>query len=120
MTLFRRLLGGADESPLDGDAQLIAKLQAAGVDLSRPLAVDHFLVFPDERMARQLVAKLASTGGTVDLSPDMFGRRWTVRVSLPMVITLERITAIREQLGAFAAEHGGEYTGWGTSGDDAG
>jgi hypothetical protein len=117
MSLFRRLLGGADDSPLDGDAQLIARLSAAGVDLTRPLPVDHFLVLPDERMARQVVAKLASSGGTVNLSPDLFGRRWTVTVSLPMVVTLERITAIREQLGAFAAEHGGEYTGWGTSGE---
>jgi hypothetical protein len=117
MSLIRRLLGGEDDGGGgEDDAQLIAKLESAGVDMSRPLTVEHFLILPDERMARQAVAKLASTGGTVELSPDLFGRRWTVRVTFPMVITLERMAAIREQLGAFAREHGGEYNGWGTTG----
>ena len=113
--MVRRLFGGAAD-PGDQDARLIAKLASAGVDLSRPMVVEHFLTLPDERMARQVVAKLANTGGTVQLSPGLIGRRWTVRVSIPMVITLERITAMRERLGAFAADHGGEYTGWGTRG----
>jgi Regulator of ribonuclease activity B len=117
VSLIRRLFGGEFDGPDDQDAQLIAKLESAGVDLSRPLNVEHFLTLPDERMARQVVAKLASTGGTVRLSPSLMGRSWTVRVAFPMVVTLARITAIREQLGAFAAEHGGEYTGWGTTGD---
>jgi hypothetical protein len=114
--MIRRLFGGEAESPLDQDAQLIAKLEAAGVDLSKPLEVEHFLTLPDERMARQVVAKLASTGGTVRLNPSLMGRSWGVRISFPMVVTLARITAIRVELGAFAADHGGEYTGWGTAG----
>lgn len=116
MSLLRWLLGGEAEGAGDSDAQLIAKLESAGVDLTRPLVVEHFLTLPDERSARQAVAKLAGTGGTVRLNPDMLGRRWTVRVAFPMVVTLERMTAIREQLGAFAADHGGEYNGWGTAG----
>ena len=116
MSVIRRLFGGDAEQPGDGDSQLIAKLIASGVDLSAPLTVEHFLTLPDERSARQIVAKLASTGGTVQLNPSIIGRSWAVRVTFPMIVTLERITAIREQLGSFAAEHGGEYTGWGTSG----
>jgi len=114
--MIRRLFGGDGADAGDGDAQLIAKLVAAGVDMSQPLTVEHFLTLPDERSARQVVAKLASSGGTVRLNPSLMGRSWAVRVAFPMVVTLERITAIREQLGAFAAEHGGEYTGWGTTG----
>ncbi len=114
--MIRRLFGGSAGDAGDGDAQLIAKLVAAGVDMSQPMTVEHFLTLPDERSARQVVAKLASSGGTVRLNPSLMGRSWAVRVAFPMVVTLERITAIREQLGAFAAEHGGEYTGWGTTG----
>jgi len=117
VSIIRRLFGGELDSPLDQDAALIAKLESAGVDLAKPLDVEHFLTLPDERMARQVVAKLASTGGTVRLSPSLMGRSWTVRVAFPMVVTLQRITAIRAELGAFAADHGGEYTGWGTTGD---
>lgn len=116
MSIIRRLFGGEFESPLDQDAQLIAKLESAGVDLSKPIEVVHFLSLPDERMARQVAAKLAGTGSTVRLSPAMIGRGWTVRVEFSMVVTLERITALRAELGAFAAAHGGEYTGWGTAG----
>jgi Regulator of ribonuclease activity B len=119
MSLIRHLFGREEGDAGDEDARRIAKLESAGVDLSQPLLVEHFLSLPDERMARQVVAKLASTGGTVQLSPGLIGRRWTVRVAFPMIVTLERITALREQLGAFAEQHGGEYTSWDASGDTA-
>jgi hypothetical protein len=118
MSGIGRLFGAGGKDPAGEDERLIGRLQREGVDLAQPLLVEHFLALPDERSARQVVAKLASTGGTVRLSPDMLGRRWTVRVAFPMVITLERITALRTELGAFAAQHGGEYTGWGTSGTE--
>lgn len=114
MSFFRRLMGGADGG--EDDAALIDRLRSGGVDLSTPLAVQHYLTLPDERMARQVVAKLASSGAVVDLSPALFGRSWTVRVTVSMVVTLERMEAMREQLGAFAVDHGGTYDGWGTSG----
>ena len=114
MSFLSRLFGADDQD--DDDVRLIDRLAAAGVDLSRPLDVEHVLSMPDERSARQVVAALANTGGTVQLSPDLLGRRWNVRVTLPMVITLERMVAIREELDAFAGERGGRYAGWGTSG----
>ncbi len=117
MSLIRNLFGREEGDAGDEDARRIARLGSAGVDLARPLLVEHFLTLPDERAARQVVAKLASTGGTVQLSPGVIGRRWTVRVAFPMVVTLARITAIREQLGAFAEDHGGAYTGWDTTGE---
>ncbi len=116
MSLIRRLFGTPDD-PTDDDARLIARLESAGVDLSRPIMVDHHLALPDERAARHVVAQLAGSGGIVGMTAPLLGRRWTVRVTFPMVVTLERMTAIRDELGAFAAEHGGEYTGWGTSGE---
>jgi hypothetical protein len=116
MSLFRRLLGvpGGDDG--DDDATLIDRLRAGGVDLSRPIAVEHYLTLPNERMARQFVAKLGTSGAIVDLSPSLFRGHWTVRVTLSMVVTLERMEAMRQSLGAFAEEHGGSYDGWGTSG----
>jgi hypothetical protein len=114
VSFLSRLFG--EDDPGDDDVRLIGRLAAAGVDLSRPLDVEHVLSMPDERSARQLVAALASMGGTVQLSPDLLGRRWNVRVTIPMVVTLERMIALREQLDAFAGERGGRYAGWGTSG----
>jgi Regulator of ribonuclease activity B len=116
MSLIRRLLGVPDDGG-QADARLLAKLERAGVDLSSPIVVEHLLAMRDERAARRVTAQLASTGGSVAMSPPLLGSRWTVRVTFPMVVTLERLTAIRDQLGAFAAEHGGEYVGWGTSGE---
>ncbi len=116
MSLFRRLLGGAGGVEGEDDAALIDRLRDGGVDLARPLAVEYYLTLPSERMARQLVAKLGNSGAIVDLSPALFGSHWTVRVTVSMVVTLERIEAMRERLGDFAEEHGGTYDGWGTSG----
>jgi hypothetical protein len=116
MSLFRKLLGGAGGVEGDDDAALIDRLRDGGVDLARPLAVEHYLTLPSERMARQLVAKLGNSGASVDLSPALFGGHWTVRATVSMVVTLERIEALRERLGDFAEEHGGSYDGWGTSG----
>ncbi len=116
MSLIRRLFGTPDDAT-DDDARLIARLVSAGVDLSRPISVEHQLALPDERAARRIVAQLANSGGTVAMTAPLVGRRWTVRVTFPMVVTQERMTAIRDQLGAFAAEQGGEYMGWGTSGE---
>ncbi len=105
--------GGAGAA---GDGQRIAKLRGAGVDLDAPVAIVHVLTLPDERSARHVVAKLASSGALVDLSPSMLGRSWTVRATLTMVVTAERMAAMREQLSGFAADNGGTYDGWTASG----
>jgi hypothetical protein len=116
MSVIRRLLGRVEDDGGDADGRLIARLEADGVDLSRPIEVQTFIALPNERMARQVVAKLASTGGTVQLNPAVLGRQWTVRVTIPMVVTLERMHALRVELEAFAEQHAGSYQGWGTTG----
>jgi Regulator of ribonuclease activity B len=118
VALIRRLFGDSDRGD-DEDAKIVARLEHAGVDLSTPITLTHRLSLPDERMARQVVAKLANTGGTVTMAPPLLGARWTVQVTFPMVVTEERLASIRAQLGAFAAEHGGEYVGW-VAADDPG
>lgn len=110
MTGFRRLFGGAPEPPADIDARLIAELTAAGFNLAGPIPLEHTLVFRDERPARQVVALLAGLGGELRIGHS--GRRWVVQLTLPMRVTPERIAALREQLAALAASHGGEYDGW--------
>jgi hypothetical protein len=112
VSLFRRLFGGGSSNG-GGDAQVIEQLRQAGADLSQPRPVDHFLYFRSERSARHVVALLAGTGGTLELGQPMLGGRWSVQLTVPMVITLERITAMRAQLESLAADNGGEYDGWG-------
>ncbi len=111
MALIRRLFGGSDAGG-SRDLQLLARLERSGADLSIPIDITQRLVLPDERMARQAVARLANTGGSVTMTPPLLGGKWTVHVTFPMVVTAERLAAIRDELGAFAAEHGGEYAGW--------
>lgn len=113
MTGLRRLFGGMPpEPPGTADVRLIAEMAAAGIDLSQPLRVEHFLYFPQERPARQVVARLAGLGGELRIAPAG-GRRWLVHLVLPMRVTPERIAALRTELEALAAIHGGEYDGWG-------
>ena len=137
MSFFRRILeaggtggdaaggaaGGGAGGPAGGagggaaaDRQRIAKLRGAGVDLDAPLAIEHVLTLPDERSARHVVAKLASSGAVVNLTPSMLGRSWAVRATLTMVVTPDRMAAMREQLSAFATDNGGTYDGWTATG----
>jgi hypothetical protein len=111
MSLMRRLFG-MPEGEGEDDERTIARMAQSGVDLSRPVSIACVLAFPEERAARQVVAKLASTGGTTDLVAPLFGRSWTVKVTLTMTVTPERMAVLREQLERFAAENGGVYEGW--------
>jgi hypothetical protein len=115
VSMIRRLFGVPDGDGID-DARAIARMEASGVDFSNPVDVACVLTFPNERAARQVVAKLATTGGDTDLVPPLFGGTWTVRITITMVVTPARMAALREQLDGFAAEHGGTYEGWATPG----
>ena len=111
---MRRLFGDAlGDGPRDSDEGQLAKLAAAGADLSVPRPVDFVLSFDDERSARRTIAVLAGLAGDLRIGVSGgFNPRWLVRLTLPMAITAERLAALRSQFEAIAADHGGRYDGW--------
>ena len=111
---MRRLFGDSlGDGPGDSDEGRLAKLLAAGVDLSEPRPVDFLLSFAEERAARRTIAVLAGLAGDLRIGVSGgFSPRWVVRLTLPMALTAERLTALRTRFEEIATEHGGRYDGW--------
>jgi regulator of RNase E activity RraB len=95
------------------DALVIQQLQEQGADLTKPLAVDHFLYFPTGADAEALADKLNQSGYSAHHGKAAQGDQWVVKAGKATVVTLESITAARSALTDLAAAHHGEYDGWG-------
>lgn len=103
-----RALPGADR-----DLAVIAQLEAAGSDLSKPHEIEFFLYFPSEQAANHAASRLrnASFGVEVQLGAD--GTRWLCLATRSLVPTHDALASSRALLEALASELGGEYDGWG-------
>ena len=98
MPLFRKDKPEPDAA--SGDAQVLAQLRSAGVDLKAPLEIRHYLYFKQEGDARRLALEFGD-------SPE-----WLFLLTHRAVIDLAVIQGIRKSLTEMASRTGGEYDGW--------
>ena len=95
------------------DKATLGQLVTAGADLSRPLAVDHFVEDLDERSAESLAEELERRGYSTTLHPPSEGSGWGVQATHRTRLDEEAISHLRDELTKLAEEHGGDYDGWG-------
>jgi regulator of RNase E activity RraB len=89
------------------------RLEEIGIDPSSSLLYEHFLYFPDEDGANAAAAEL---GGEFDVGltgPDDEFPDWLLLATQRASLTGDEIDALTRRLTAIAAEHGGDYDGWG-------
>ncbi|HCU67368.1 MAG TPA: ribonuclease E inhibitor RraB [Rheinheimera sp.] len=109
--------------PDDGNGDMLQALADAGVDLSKSLELDFYLVFPDKQKAETALNALTALdeGGEVELNFNDL-EQWELIVSLNMVPDHAAITAKEAELDKFAKKFGGYNDGWGVmqhqDGDD--
>jgi len=109
--------------PDDGNGDMLQALVDAGVDITKALSLDFYLVFPDKNKAEQaLQALLASNlDGEVELNLNDLNQ-WELIVALQMVPEHAAITAKEVELDKFAKKFAGHNDGWGVmqhqDGDD--
>ncbi len=109
--------------PDDGNGDMLQALADAGVDLSKSLELDFYLVFPDKQKAETALSALTALdeGGEVELNFNDL-EQWELIVSLTMVPDHAAITAKEAELDKFAKKFGGYNDGWGVmqhqDGDD--
>lgn len=109
--------------PDDGNGDMLQALADAGVDLSKSLELDFYLVFPDKQKAETALNALTALdeGGEVELNFNDL-EQWELIVSLNMVPDHTAITAKEAELDKFAKKFGGYNDGWGVmqhqDGDD--
>lgn len=101
--------------PDDDNGQMLAAMAEAGIDLSRELEVDFFLVFEDKRDAESALEELSQSdqAGELELNFDEESNQWEVIVCVPMVPEYDALVAKETQLNAFAQQFDGISDGWG-------
>lgn len=109
--------------PDDGNGDMLQALVDAGVDITKPMALDFYLVFPDQAKAEQALQALVASNleGEVELNLNDLNQ-WELIVALSMVPEHAAITAKEVELDKFAKKFAGYNDGWGVmqhqDGDD--
>jgi hypothetical protein len=114
--LLWRLLGGR-ASPVeftgDADLAILAKLSAAGADLSKPTHALFFIYAPTEEGARRIATAGADATLKADVRPSASGDgNWLCLFEGQLVPSEPTIENYRSKFEALAAAEGGEYDGW--------
>ncbi len=110
--------------PNDEDGQVLAALEAHGVDLEQPLTLE-FAILVGEDTAPEIKAKLIEHGFDAEISYDEgeeyddeddaeeFGPSWSVIITHTLIPTYQNIVDFQRQIGAIVEPLGGELDGWG-------
>ncbi|MBW0297570.1 ribonuclease E inhibitor RraB [Shewanella xiamenensis] len=110
--------------PDDDNGKMLAAMAEAGIDLTKALDVDFFLVFDDQRDAETALEELANSDleGEVELNLNDELGKWEIIVCINMVPDYDDLVEQETILNDFATEFGGMTDGWGVmqhqDGDD--
>ncbi|BDM65002.1 hypothetical protein NFHSH190041_24540 [Shewanella sp. NFH-SH190041] len=110
--------------PDDDNGKMLAAMAESGIDLSKALNVDFFLVFDDKRDAESALEDLAGSdnNGELELNFNEELEKWELIVTLHMLPEYDAIVAKEVALNDFASEYDGMTDGWGVmqhqDGDD--
>ena len=101
--------------PNDETGQLLAEMQAAGVDLTVIHKVVFFQLFEQEDQANAMVAHLAEQAPdmAVELVPDELPNVWDVNCTVNMTGSYDAIVAQEAEFEQLAAKFKGYNDGWG-------
>jgi hypothetical protein len=101
--------------PNDETGQLLAEMQAAGVDLTVIHKVVFFQLFEQEEQANAMVVHLAEQAPNmvVELVPDELPNVWDVNCTVSMTASYEAIVAQEAEFEQLAAKFKGYNDGWG-------
>jgi hypothetical protein len=98
----------------DEDADAIAELEQAGIDLSKPQTIDFAFYFPDRQGAERTAPKLIARGFKTHVRPAGGGKDYLLYARKRLVVSRAVMAEWRKQFEALAAAEKGEYDGWGS------
>ncbi|QBF81607.1 ribonuclease E inhibitor RraB [Shewanella maritima] len=101
--------------PEDDNGQMLAAMAESGIDLTKALDVDFFLVFDDQRDAESALETLVQdrAEGELEIHFDEDTEKWEVIVCINMVPEYDALVAKEVALNEFAQEFDGISDGWG-------
>jgi regulator of RNase E activity RraB len=100
------------------DRATLATMEKAGMDLSTPLTIEHFLYFPSQESAGAVAGTLIRDGydATAEAAAESPANPWLVFATRKTMLNESSVGRMRDRLETLAAEYGGEYDGWGSPG----
>ncbi|MCF1427196.1 MAG: ribonuclease E inhibitor RraB [Shewanella sp.] len=110
--------------PDDDNGKMLQAMAESGIDLSKALDVDFFLVFDDKRDAESALEDLVTREeqGELEINFNEELDKWELIVTLNMVPEYNVIVEREVALNDFASEYDGMTDGWGVmqhqDGDD--
>ncbi len=101
--------------PDDDNGKMLQAMAESGIDLTKSLDVDFFLVFEDKRDAESALEDLVAREeeGELEINFNEELEKWELIVTLNMVPEYEAIVAREVALNEFASEYDGMTDGWG-------
>lgn len=101
--------------PEDETGQVLAEMQAAGIDLSVIHKVVFFQLFENKEQAKEMVAHLAEHAPEmpVELVADEMPNVWDVNCTVSMTPSYDAIVAQEAEFELLAAKFKGYNDGWG-------
>lgn len=96
------------------DQQVLAQLQKAGSNLSKPHAIEFFLYFPTQSAAERAANRIREMGFSPDVRRAAQVDSWLCFATKEMIPSQNALESIRSDFSSLAASLGGDYDGWGT------
>jgi hypothetical protein len=96
------------------DAEAIAELKQAGIDLGKPQTIDFAFYFPQRKAAQRVAPKLAAQGFKTRIVPAGGGQDYLVYARKRIIVNEAVMLEWRSKFEALAASEQGEYDGWGS------
>jgi hypothetical protein len=110
--------------PNDEDGQVLARIEASGMDMSIPTTIEFAVAVPDKATSCLIAKKLQQNGFTTEEyydegEPDYdeedeeeFGPSWTVYVPVKCIPSYENVVNTQQKLGSIVNDLGGKVDGW--------
>ena len=101
--------------PDDDNGKMLQAMAESGIDLTKALDVDFFLVFEDKRDAESALEDLVAREeeGELEINFNEELEKWELIVTINMVPEYDAIVARELALNEFASEYEGMTDGWG-------
>jgi hypothetical protein len=102
--------------PNDDTGNVLAEMQAAGVDLSKEYSVVFFQLFEQEQQARLMAEYLAKYHPEIEYcvhADQETANIWDLNCTIKMIPSYDAIVAQEVELEAIAAKFNGYNDGWG-------
>ena len=106
--------------PNDENGSVLAEMQDAGIDLSKPLMVEFFQLFEKKENAQAMADHIIASDmqAQVSVHPDQTPNVWDMDCKIELIPSYDNIVSMEDKFEKLARQFDGYNDGWGVHYDD--